>query len=190
MTKAQNKTRLIITTIVLLIALVAAGTVGILVRNNNVPAAETTQTETDSTTDTTDSEDNTVDQVDSPAVEVDPSTLTSIDIEPMAIEVFYSKGIPGFEFQVKRAADGTKYVEFSSPDLVGTKCTNDTGVFVTIIEAPSSSEDQTTIDQKVTVGDVIYGLSLASQNCTSNLALLNEYQTAFSNGFSSLKVLE
>jgi hypothetical protein len=123
-----------------------------------------------------------------PGPVVDPATLNSIDIEPLAITVFYSKGTPGFEFTVLKTADKTQYIQFTSPNLIGTKCTNDQGAFASIIKNPSSNEIQTTT-QTVNVGSDSYGLSLASTSCTSNTDLLTEYQTGFKNGFSNLKAL-
>lgn len=119
---------------------------------------------------------------------VDPATLASVAIEPLAITVFYLKGTPGFEFTVLKTADKTQYVQFTSPDLIGTKCTNDQGDFASIIKNPSSSETQTTT-QTVKVGSDTYGLSLASPGCTGNTELLTKYQTGFKNGFSNLKTL-
>jgi archaellin len=118
----------------------------------------------------------------------DPATLNSIDIEPLAITVFYSKGTPGFEFTVLKTADQTQYIQFTSSDLIGTKCTNDQGAFASIIKNPSSNEIQTTT-QTVKVGSDSYGLSLASTSCASNTDLLSKYQTGFKNGFSNLKAL-
>jgi hypothetical protein len=121
---------------------------------------------------------------------VDPSTLTSVDVEPMGVTVYYSKGTPGFDFAVKRAVDSTQYAEFSSEDLIGTKCTDDSGLFASIIKNPTASEDQTTISQTVVVGEVTYGLSLAGKNCASDVGLLEKYQSGFINGFFRLAVLD
>ena len=120
---------------------------------------------------------------------VDPETLTSVDVEPLGITVFYTKGTPGFEFAIKKTANQTQYVEFTSSDLVGAKCTDDNGLFATIIKNPSSDEDKSTITQTVKVGSDTYGLSLAGKGCTSDADLLSEYQTGFTNGFTSLKAL-
>ncbi|NCS83196.1 hypothetical protein GW746_02145 [Candidatus Saccharibacteria bacterium] len=76
-----------------------------------------------------------------------------------------------------------------SEDLVGTKCTDDKGVFATIIEDPSGSESQTLV-ATTEVGNKTYGLSLASETCTPDEELLSTYQTAFKDGFSSLRPLE
>lgn len=120
------------------------------------------------------------------ATKLDPATISTIDIAPMGITVSYVKGVGGFEYSVKRTADGTNYVDFSSPDLVGTKCTNDTGVIVSIIQSPSST-DSSTISKTVTVDGVKYGLSLSGTSCTANVDLLKKYQASFSNAFSLLK---
>ena len=191
MAKGQSKTGLIVTIIVLGLTLVIVGTIVFLQNANR--QAETDQTSTSDTTkeetpaETTPDEDTTEESNVTPAV--DPATLTSVNIEPLAITVFYTKGTPGFEFAVKRTADRTEYVEFSSPDLVGTKCTDDAGVFASIIKNSPASSDQTTLSQKKTVGSDTYGLSLSGKNCTSDVALLDEYQAAFTNGFSQLKAM-
>lgn len=192
MAKRQSKTGLIITIVALALTVIIVGTIAIL-QNMNQPVA-TNQPET--VVDTSNEETSTPDEVEeeetpnvtTPAV--DPASLNSIDIEPLAITVFYTKGTPGFDFAVERAADSTQYVEFSSPNLVGTKCTDDEGVFVSIIKNPVSSDDQSIYSQKVTVGSDVYALSLAGKNCTSDEVLLVEYQTAFSNGFGQLKAME
>lgn len=119
---------------------------------------------------------------------VDPATLTSVDIAPLGVTVFYSKGTPGFEYTVLRAADATQYAQFTSSDLIGTKCTNDEGVFASIIQNPSTNDAQT-ISQTVKVGNDTYGLSLASPGCTSNIDLLTKYQDGFKNGFANLAIL-
>jgi hypothetical protein len=121
---------------------------------------------------------------------VDPATLSFVDIEPLGIAIAYTKGTPGFEFTIKRTANQTQYIEFTSSDLVGTKCTDDDGLIVSIIKNPSSNEDRTTIDQTVAVGDDTYGISLASSGCTKNAELLDQYQKAFIEGFPSLKPIE
>lgn len=119
---------------------------------------------------------------------VDPATLASIDIAPMSITVSYVKGVGGFEYEVLRAQNGTRYVQFTSPDLVGTKCTNDTGVFVSILAGPTDSE-KATLSKVVKVGDTDYGLSLADPTCSPDTAKLQKYQKSFSDGFSALKKL-
>jgi len=125
----------------------------------------------------------------SAAPQADLATLSSIDIEPLAIKVFYTKGVSAFEYSIHRTSDETQYVEFSSPELVGTKCTDDKGLIVSIVKNPTSEEDKTTLSQTITVDGVTYGLSLAAKNCTKDAALLESYQSAFTNGFSRLTAL-
>ena len=120
---------------------------------------------------------------------LDPGTVATIDIEPMDLTVSYVKGVGGFSFEVKRTPGGSQYVEFSSESLAGTKCTNDTGVFATILEDPTSGDDST-IAKTVSVGDTKYGLSLAAPNCTADSAKLQAYQQSFSDAFSLLKKME
>ena len=195
MASKQGKTGLIVTIVVLALTLLVVGSIAIA-RNANQPAVTTeSQPEVSNDQESVATDDEVpastdADSTSKPTPAVDPETLASIAIEPLEITVFYTKGIPGFEFAVKRTTSSTEYVEFSAPELVGTKCTDDGGVFVSIIENPDSAEDTATISQKVTVGSNTYGLSLAGQNCASDTTLLQEYQTAFTNGFSQLKALE
>ncbi len=193
MAKGQGKKGLIVTIVVLGLTLLVAG--GIVIwQNANRTATTTPAVSTDASsaasskgsTDTTAATSSTT-TASTPAV--DPSTLDSIDIDPLKVTVFYTKGVGGFDFNVLRTANGTQYVSFSNTDLVGTKCTNDEGDFASIIKNPTSTEDNATISQKVKVGSDTYGLSLAASNCTSNPDLLAKYQTAFTNGFSQLKAL-
>ena len=196
MAKGQGKTGLIITIIVLGLTLLIVG--GFVIWQNGQKtdtmdvSSQSTSTDTQPGADSTDetNPEATVPPVTDTSASVDPATLSSIVIEPLAITASYTKGIPGFEFAVKRSADGTQYVEFSAPELVGTKCTNDTGVFASIIKGVNSTEDSSTVSQKKTINDVIYGLSLTGPDCTSNAELLKDYQSAFTNGFSQLLVNE
>jgi len=129
-------------------------------------------------------------QSDAPAEStLDPDSVSTIDIEPMGITISYVRGIPGFEFVVKRTATGTQYVQFLSPDLAGETCTDDEGTFAAIIKNPTSEEDQATITDSVTVEGDEYGLSLDSDNCTSNQELFAEYQDSFSEAFSLLRLI-
>ncbi|MDB5160266.1 MAG: hypothetical protein JWO99_529 [Candidatus Saccharibacteria bacterium] len=195
MARIQGKKGLIATIVVLGIVLLIVG-VSIVAKNvSQKPATKTTDTSKtsaaitkDATTTETDVTDPSTTNTTAPSA-VDPSTLTSIDVEPLSIAVSYTKGVGAFNFEVKKTADKTQYVEFSSPDLAGTKCTDDNGLFASIIKNPSSSEVQATITQTVKVGNDTYGLSLAGKGCTSDATLLDQYQTAFSNGFPSLKAL-
>ena len=117
---------------------------------------------------------------------IDPDKVASVAIEPMSITVSYMKGVGGFDYEVLRTGSGTKYVEFSSTKLAGTKCTNDEGQFASIIEKPSKDE-ATTLAKTTMVDGTEYGLSLADSTCTSDSALLKQYQDAFSSAFSLLK---
>lgn len=117
---------------------------------------------------------------------VDPSTVSSIDIQPLELTVSYVKGIPGFEYQILRTAQGTRYVEFTNDSVKGTKCTDDMGVFASIIAGPNETE-AATLDAKAVVEDMTYGLSLASDTCTNNQELLEQLQRSFSTAFPLLK---
>jgi len=192
MSRFLSKRGLIVAIIVLAVILVAVGAI-VLAKKPSQPSTVTTP---DTSKQATPSKDTTTEtdatESDAPtasASSVDPQTLTSVDITPLAVTVFYSKGTPGFEFTVLKTANKTQYVQFTSSDLIGTKCTNDQGAFASIIKNPSADEMQTT-SQTVKVGSDSYGLSLASTGCTSNTDLFAEYQTGFKNGFSSLKALE
>ena len=192
MVKAQAKKRLIVTLIVLaVILLVVAG----------VYARYTSQTRSDTDTKTTSAADippkATTTETDkaeetkpaSEAVAVDPESLSSVAIEPLGVTVFYTKGTPGFDYSIKKTADSTQYADFTSTDLVGTKCTDDDGLFASIIKNPASSGADTTISKTVKVGDDTYGLSLTGAGCTNNTELLSKYQNGFSEGFTSLTAL-
>lgn len=190
MTQAQGKKGLITTIVVLGLTLLVVG--GIVIWQNvtrSTPASDTSSevtppAEEETATDTPSTSENDPDTTTSPAV--DPSTLSSIDIEPLEITVFYTKGTGAFEFAVLRTSDGTRYVEFSNSELIGTKCSSDTGVFATIIKSP---EDTSIIAETVVVDGVTYGLSLATETCTANPDLLKQYQSGFRNGFSQLKAM-
>ncbi len=119
---------------------------------------------------------------------VDKASLTTVDIAPMNITVSYVKGVGGFEYQVLRAQNGTQYVQFTNADLVGTKCTNDSGAFASIIANPTEA-DKATLAKTTKLGDEEYGLSLADSSCAPDTAKLQKYQQSFSDGFSELKKL-
>jgi hypothetical protein len=204
MARPQSKKKLVVIIALLVGVMLVIGAV-YAKRNSQLAAESTTgassqepvgEAVTDSaadnsTTDATDSDAETKPGTETStpdATPVDPETLSSVDIEPLSIIVFYAKGTPGFEFLVNRTADQTQYVDFTSPDLVGTKCTDDAGIFASIIKNPAT-ESQTTITQTVKVAGDTYGLSLAGVGCTSDVALLGQYQDAFSYGFSSLVAL-
>ena len=124
-----------------------------------------------------------------PAPQLDPSTVSTVDIEPLGITVSYVKGVPGFSFIVLRTQDGTEYVEFRNDDLAGTICTDDEGAFASIIVGPSE-QDVATLAQTVTVDETVYGLSLPSDDCTDNTELFEQYQQSFTDAFSLLTVLD
>lgn len=117
---------------------------------------------------------------------LDPETVGSLDIEPIGLTISYVKGIGGFEYEVLRTPSGTRYVEFRSSDLVGTKCTNDKGAFASVLVSPQGSESAT-LSKKKTIEATEYGLSLVAANCTSNSDRLSEYQKSFSDAFHLLK---
>lgn len=193
MAKDQSKKGLIVSTVVLSLVLLAViGFVAFQNLNKKDTVETTNQTPSTSTPDDTANstvKEDPVEKDRGSIQEVDESTLSSIDIEPLAITVFYTKGVPGFEYTVERTSDQTEYVQFTSPELVGTKCTDDKGAFASIVKNPTSAEDKTTIKETRTVGSSSYGLSLTAKNCTKDEALLEKYQTAFTNGFSRLKEL-
>lgn len=121
-----------------------------------------------------------------PTTTLDPSTVGTVDIQPLSLAVSYVKGIGGFEYTVMRSSGGTEYVEFTSPQLVGTKCTDDTGTFASIIQNPDTNE-ASTITVTQAVDGTKYGLSLSDNTCTGNTELLKQYQTSFRDAFSLLK---
>ena len=125
-------------------------------------------------------------KTDEDAASIDPSTLATIEIAPAKLVISYVKGAGGFEYEVLRAKDGRRYIELRSSDLVGTKCDDDMGVFVTILESPNTSE-QSTVTKTVDVEGTKYGLSVASPTCTDDAELLQKYQDAFTKPFSLLK---
>ena len=154
------------------------------VETTNTPTEDTSSENT--TTPTPKPDTSKTDNDDEPTI--DPATVATVDIQPMELTVSYVKGTPGFEFFVMRTAAGTQYVEFNSPDLAGTKCTNDKGVFASIIENPSDNE-ATTLSKTTTVDGTKYGLSLSDATCTADAELLKQYQSSFSDAFSLLKKL-
>ncbi|MFZ1249902.1 MAG: hypothetical protein WAR37_00410 [Candidatus Microsaccharimonas sp.] len=122
------------------------------------------------------------------APSLDPETVASVAIEPMNISVSYVKGIDGFEYQVLRRPNGTQYVEFRTEQLKGTKCTDDTGIFASILENPENTESST-LTKTTSVSGTTYGLSLPADNCTSNTPLLSQYQKSFTDAFGLLNKL-
>ncbi len=190
MAKGQGKTGLIVTIIVLALTLGVVSAI-VIYQNVNRPV-DTTTADTQNEEAETPAESTTEEEQPEPEPEQPndgPGDMKSIDVEPMSIKVYYGEGTDGFEFLVKRANGGTQYAEFSTDALVGTKCTDDQGIFATIVEDPSTSEQQTTADQTVSVDGMTYGLLLASDSCTSNPQLLATYQDAFRQGFGFLTAL-
>lgn len=120
---------------------------------------------------------------------LDPATVGTVDISPMEITVSYVKGVGGFEYQVLRTSNGTRYVEFRSAELAGTKCTDDEGKFASILANPNDTEGAT-ITKTTTVDDTKYGLSLEGAACTSDKDKLENYQKSFSDAFSLLKKMK
>ncbi len=123
-----------------------------------------------------------------PAATIDPSTVSRIEVEPLELSVAYVRGVPGFGFSVERTASGTRYVEFSSEALIGTKCTDDEGVFASIIVNPTN-QDTPTLSETKKLDDTTYGLSLPDDTCTADEALFAGYQNAFRDAFSLLERL-
>jgi len=188
----QSRKKRMVTIIVLAALILLVGgavVVKSLSGNTSQPAPTPTPAATSSTDTQTETDaDQTTKSETAVTPTVDPATLSSIAVEPLSINVFYTKGVPGFDFAVNRTTDGTQYVEFSNADLAGTKCTGDTGPFVTIIKNPSATALQTVTDT-IKVGSDTYGLSLVAKDCTADTTLLDQYQTAFKNGFKSLTAL-
>ena len=150
--------------------------------------SETTQNETPEVSNTPEEETSQV-PVEEAETTIDPSTTSTVDIEPLAVTVSYVRGIPGFEFMVQRTQNGTQFVEFSSPELVGTKCTDDTGIFATIVADVTSDADRSTLEKTTTVNGETFGLTLPDSTCTSDVALFEQYQASFSDAFGLLKPL-
>jgi len=126
--------------------------------------------------------------VDAAEPTIDPATVSRIDIEPLKLSVAYVRGIPGFGFLVERTTSGTQYVSFSAEALIGTKCTDDKGVFASIIVNPSE-QDSPTVTKNVTVDGVRYGFAPSEDACTSNAALFTQYQVAFRDAFPLLQLM-
>ena len=187
MATSQNKRGLIVTIIALGLTLLIVS--GVVLVQNLQREPETVVVEEEATEEeAVPTESSTPPTNEAAPPKVDPSTLSSIAIEPFKITVFYTKGTPGFDYSILRTTDGTQYVEFSATDLVGTKCTNDKGIFASIIKSPALPDQ--TISQTVVVEGTTYGLSLAGKNCTPDASLLEKYQTGFSNGFGQMKALQ
>lgn len=201
MARSKKKRSLIIVVIILAVILVTISTIAILNAMKGKEKDPFTQKEqsTSSTSDTKDTTDtsqpSTDDTKTSPSTDtskdadadkLDPSTVATITVEPMNLVVSYVKGAGGFSYEVSRTADGRRLVSFSSEELVGTKCTDDAGVFVSILQSPNENE-KATISKTAVVDGVTYGLSVASNTCTSDSTSLKTYQDSFSKAFSLLK---
>jgi len=192
MVKTQGKKKLIVTVIALAVVLLVI--VGIYVRAASMTESETSKEMTgssDTSVDTTATKPEKTDEekLTTDVAAVDPETLTSIAVEPLGVTVFYSKGTPGFDFQVNKAADGTQYADFTSNDLVGTKCTDDQGIFASIVKNPTAGGEDAFISEKVKIGENTYALTLSGAGCTNNTDLLNQYQAGFKAGFGNLSAL-
>jgi cytoskeletal protein RodZ len=124
-----------------------------------------------------------------PASTLSPEEVSEVTIDTLAIKVSYVKGIPGFSYSIGRAGNGTQYVDFSADALKGTKCTDDEGVFATILENPDTTDDAATLTFTKEVGSKQYGLSLPTSTCTGDAALFAQYQAAFEDAFSLLQAL-
>ena len=202
MVHKKGKRNLIIAGAIALVIVIAIGVVllvSALQPKESDPYRQITQSSTEDTKpvdtpDTTDTDKQDDDAKtdtntgDSTSSTLDPASVATIDIQPMEISAAYVRGAGGFEYSVLRTSSGTQYVEFSSPELKGTKCTEDNGAFASILANPSTNESAT-LNKTVTVGGVKYGLSLADETCTKDAALLKQYQAAFSDAFGLLKKL-
>lgn len=195
MVQKSRKRSLITAISILVVLLVVIGIVALMSSLNKKDDPYVQSQSTDTTNiPTEDVEDETppsdeVDPVETDVETVDPATVSTIDIAPLSITVSYVKGIGAFEYEVLRAPNGTRYVEFRSTNIIGTKCTNDAGTFASIIVSPTDSESAT-LSKKTTVDDTTYGLSLADATCTTDTEKLEQYQKSFSDGFSLLKKIE
>ena len=183
--KARKKLIATLVAVGLLVLLIAAVVVVKAMSSSEPPAStETTQQDTPEITDESETTETPAAEPSEPAI--DPATVATVTIEPLSLTVSYLKGVGGFDFEVLRSANGTKYVQFSSDRLTGTKCTDDKGQFASIIENPSTDE-AATLAKTTTVEGAAYGLSLADATCTTDSELLKQYQDAFSAAFSLLK---
>jgi hypothetical protein len=187
MIKTHKNLKLTITIIVLVVTLLIVG--GIAALQNRATDSNSTDTPAPTTEtpaeESPESEEKPQEEAPETEPSVAPEDTSSIDIEPMDLTVYYVRGIPGFEFVVERTESGTQYVQFRSPDLKGTKCTDDEGAFASIITNPSTTEAQS-LTATTTVGDDTYGLSLTDATCTKDEQLLEQYQDSFSQAFSLL----
>lgn len=119
---------------------------------------------------------------------LDPASVSTVAIDSLGVSVSYVKGVPGFAYAISQSGGGTQFAAFSSEQLIGTKCTDDTGVFATIVKNPQQA-DRATLTSTKTVADTVYGLSLPSATCTSDATLFAQYQAAFKDAFGLIKPL-
>lgn len=193
MAKRQGKIGLIISISVLLLTILVVSLIVANQRSYNASDTSSTNIDTSSSDNTSGTQQpetaETPKQEVATEPDIDESRFTTIDVEPLDISVAYEKWVPYFEFYIKRTDDGTRYAEFTYEELKGDKCSDDEGVFITIIENPSTAEDMSTIEKTTVVDGTTYGLTLASDTCTNDKGLLQRYQAAFSDGFSLLKAL-
>ena len=119
---------------------------------------------------------------------LDPTSVSTVAIDSLGVTVSYVKGVPGFAYSIDQSSSGTRFATFSSEQLVGTKCTDDAGVFATILKDPQQ-EDRATLTATKTVSGTVYGLSLPSATCTSDSALFDQYQTSFKDAFGLIQPL-
>lgn len=192
MKNGLGKKQIIIITVSIVTVLLIAAVVWAII------AAQQSESEPDPFLTQTASEESTPEQVEeAPAVSIaeadtptiDESTVSYVAVEPLAVEVAYVKGVPGFEFSIERTQSGLSYVDFSSPDVAGTKCTDDEGVFASVIENPQSDGDRATVTTTKKVGDTSYGLSLPENTCTDDPELFAQYQQSFKDAFGLLRAL-
>jgi hypothetical protein len=200
MVQNKGKRKLVTTLAVLTILLLVIGVIAWIKaagqdKTDPYAAKDTTSTTTEPTDDSSsmDSPENTEmstpeDSTNSTPT-LDPATVGTVDIVPMTITASYVKGIGGFEYQVLRTTNGTRYVKLSSPELAGTKCTNDIGTFASILADPDSNESAT-LTKTTTVEGTKYGLSLEPATCTADAEKLQVYQKSFNDAFSLLKKME
>lgn len=189
----RHKKRLIVigaTLAVLLLVVVIAGVVAVLSQGGTKDPYKTNDTQPPVSTPAEPAETSAPAsrpaQADTPSI--DPTTVSTVTIEPLGVIVSYKKGI-GFEYAVKRADAGTQYVDFSNASLVGNRCTNDQGIFASIIKNPTGT-DAAAVTTTKKVGNDTYGLILPGVGCTGDPTAFATYQASFKDAFPLLKPLE
>jgi hypothetical protein len=187
----MTKRNIIILVVVLVLAITSVVIIVASLRGSGGEAdpykTDNTQTQqpSENSTEQPSTETNTQPAAQTPSV--DPATVSEIDIPAFGIAVSYVKGVPGFAYVIQRAANNTEYVEFTSEQLVSNRCTDDKGVFATIIKNAQPGADSATVSATTKVGDVTYGLSLAAETCAADKSLLQQYQKSFKDAFPLLK---